>query len=90
MTDEAEKSAGEKFAQVFGNFLMFGAGIIVLAPLGASFGALAGWTTGMIFGETILGTLGKLGLHDVAMWQLGATGGFLSTFLRTKTSVNAK
>lgn len=87
MTD---KTAKEKLAEVFGSGIMFAAGLIVLAPIGTAFGALAGWTTGMIFGQTILGVLGKLGLHDVAMWQIGATAGFLGVYLRTKTSVNAK
>lgn len=84
------KPLSETFAKIIGTGILFSSGILAVAPLSACFGALAGWTVGLLFGNTILGVLAQLGLHGVALWQLGATCGFFGSFLRTSTTVRPK
>ena len=55
----------------------------ILIRLGTLFGAIAGWVVGIFFGDTILGILSQLGVHNVTMWQFGAFMGFVGGFLRT-------
>ena len=57
-----------------------------MVVLGTLFGALAGWIVGLFFGDTILGILGQMGLHNITMWQYGAFMGFNGGFLKTKVS----
>lgn len=45
-------------------------------------GALSGWVVGWFFGETILIFFSKLGITGFSMWQIGASLGFISGFLR--------
>lgn len=59
--------------------------LILLYPF---MGALAGYIVGLVFGDTILGILGQMGLHGITMWQLGAFLGFVGGFF--KTSVTQK
>jgi hypothetical protein len=77
----------EKVTAAVGASILFSAFILAAAPISAGCGALAGMTVGWFFGNTIIYVLGQLGLHNVALWQLGATLGFLSSFLRTSTTV---
>jgi hypothetical protein len=66
--------------------------MMLLGPiLGVLFGAFGGWLAGLVFGETVLGALSKLGLHDVSMWQLGATLGFAGSYFKaTLTTTKEK
>ena len=50
--------------------------------LNALYGAVGGWAVSLLYNDTILGILAQLGLKNVAMWQVGATAGFFSWFLR--------
>lgn len=86
----SEKPFYERMTSAIGGALLFSAMIVVAAPISAALGALAGWTVSLIFGDTILRVMSMVGIHDVAVWQLGATLGFVSSFLRTQTTVKAK
>lgn len=77
----------ETVAKAVGAMVVFAALIVIAAPLGALLGAFAGWTVSLFFGDTILKVIG---LHGVTMWQLGATGGFLGSFLRTTVTAKDK
>lgn len=77
----------EKFAAGIGTTVFFIGSIIFIAPLATAMGALGGWIVGWFFGNAILSVLGQIGVHDVAMWQLGAAFAFFGSFLRTQTTV---
>ena len=60
-----------------------------IAPvLGTLIGAFMGWVVGLFFGETILSFLAAVGVTTagLSMWQVGASMGFLGSFLRTTVS----
>ena len=78
------------FSTTIGAIVLGSSAICFLTIVGALFGALSGWIVGWFFGETILGVLGKLGLHGVAMWQIGATAGWFGGFLKTKVEATVK
>ena len=81
----------EKFAATVGAGIVFSSLILVVAPFNALMGAVAGWTVEMFWGDVVLRTLREVGLSEtVTMWQLGATLGFVSSFLRTRTTVETK
>ena len=80
----------EKFITVIGAALVFSGTMAALLPITTLFGAIAGWIVGLFFGDTILYALSEMGLRNITMWQLGATLGFVSTFLRTRVESNAK
>ena len=61
-------------------------GIFVFAMISPLFGGIAGWVVGLFFGDTILGILGQLGVHNVTMFQFGAFMGFVGGFLKTKVT----
>ena len=57
---------------------------ILLFPLiGTLFGALSGWVVGWFFSETILSFFTELGVTSSAMWQIGASLGFIGGFFKT-------
>lgn len=65
--------------------------LIFVSPIiGVFLGAFAGWCAGLIFEETILGTLSRFGVDTdgLSMWKLGACLGFVGGYL--KTSVHQK
>lgn len=63
----------------FGVVAWASAMIILVIPLAATFGAIAGEVTSWFWGATLLETLRALGLPpEVKLWQLGCLGGFLS------------
>lgn len=67
-------------------------GIVVaaffLVTLATLFGAVIGWTVGLLFEQTILTTLRGFGVDtNFTMWQLGATLGFVSGFFKS-TPIN--
>jgi hypothetical protein len=76
----------EKLGESVGIAILFAGSIFVVVIFGTLVGALAGLVVGWVFGGTILGILGQLGVHDVAMWQFGAFLGFVGGFLKTKVS----
>jgi hypothetical protein len=83
--------AYQKLAAAFGAGVLFSGAILVAAPFNALMGAVAGWTVEIFWGDTILRTLRSVGLPaGTTMWQLGATLGFVGSFLRTRTTVETK
>lgn len=79
----------ETVTKIVGAGVLFVAALIVVAPLNALAGAIAGWTVELFWGDAILRTLRAVGLPDrVSMWHLGATLGFVGSFLRTRTTVS--
>lgn len=74
----------DKLAKTFGMMTFAVAGVFWFIILGTLVGALAGWTVGLVFGDTILGILGQVGIHNVTMFQFGAFMGFVGGFLKTK------
>jgi membrane protein YqaA with SNARE-associated domain len=55
---------------------------ILLVLFSTLAGAIVGWIVGWFFGDTILGIMNQLGVHNIAMWQLGAFLGFVGSFFR--------
>lgn len=74
----------EKVAVILGTGILFIGSLLILLPLTTLIGACAAWIVGFWFGPTILSALDSFGVHNISMWQLGALGGFISPFLRTK------
>ena len=80
----------DAFAKFMGGVALGIGGIFFFIILGTLFGALAGWTVGLVFGETILGILSQLGVKNVTMWQFGAFMGFVGGFLKTKVTAKVE
>ena len=80
----------EKVATFFGGVALTMGGIFVFVILGTLLGGIAGWIVGLAFGETILGILNQMGLHDVTMFQVGAFAGFFGGYLKTKVTAEVK
>ena len=80
----------EKFVMAIGAIMLFVASIAALIPITTLCGAVAGWFVGLFFGDAILYTLSEMGLHNITMWQLGATLGFVSGFLKTRVECKTK
>jgi hypothetical protein len=79
----------DKVATAAGIALLSVGGIFLFVVLGTLLGAIAGWTVGLFFGDTILGVLSQLGVHST-MWQFGAFMGFVGGFLKTKVTAEVK
>ena len=62
-------------------------GVFLLIILGTLTGAISGFVVGLAFGNIITYTLAQFGIHGVALWQLGATLGFVGPFFKS-TQVN--
>lgn len=74
-------------------FFLLGIGLIFVAPLlGVLGGAFSGWLVGLFFDDTIRMVLSHFGLDmkGIALWQLGATLGFVGGFFRSYQSNNSK
>ena len=73
---------------IVGAFMALGLVIMVLifVLFGTLFGGIIGWIVGLFFSDPIMNTLERIGVDTVGMtmWQLGATLGFISGFLRAK------
>jgi hypothetical protein len=55
--------------------------LIVLPGLSAAFGAFAGWTVGLVFGDTMRAGQIALGIKPpLEPWQIGALLGFVGGF----------
>lgn len=80
----------DTMAKVFGGITLALGGIFFFIIIGTFFGGLAGWTVGLVFGDTILGIAAQLGIHNVTMFQLGCFLGFFGGFLKTKVSTEVK
>lgn len=77
----------DELVKIAGYGLVFVGMLIVMAPLGATFGALGGEIVGWFWGETIISTLRSVGMPEtIKMWHIGCTMGFLGAFLRTSVS----
>lgn len=74
----------EAFAGMMAAILVVVA-VFFITILTTLFGAIAGWIVGLVFTDTILGTLSRFGVDivDLTMWQLGATLGFVGGFFKT-------
>lgn len=83
----ADKTFVEKLAVVVGSTVVFISLVLVVAPISTGMGALTGWTVGMLFGGIIKHVLAAFGVYNVEVWQLGATLGFVSAFMRTQTTI---
>jgi len=71
--------------EIVGLFI-FGMVLAVIVPIiGVFLGAFSGWMVGLVFEQTIIGTLSQLGfnLDGISMWELGATLGFVGGYLKT-------
>ena len=82
MTDDSM----DKMAKSFGVLALAIGGIFFFIILSTFMGGLAGWTVGLIFGETILGIFAQLGVKGVTMFQIGSFLGFVGGFLKTKVN----
>lgn len=80
----------DKIAIAFGGAMLFAGGILMLAPLGALCGGIAGWVVGIFFGDTILNIAGQIGIHGVTMFQIGVFLGFVGSFLKTKVTAKVE
>lgn len=77
-------------AKAFGTIAIRMGGIFFFVIFGTLLGGVAGWTVGLIFGETILGIVGQLGVHNITMFQFGAFMGFVGGFLKTKVTATVE
>jgi len=57
---------------------------VLFTVFGTLMGALSGWVVGLFFGETILTFFSYIfgASHGFQMWQIGASLGFMSGFLK--------
>ena len=69
--------------------LIAGALILFAVCLGTIIGAIAGWAVGGLFDDTSAKVLTYLGLTDFAMWEIGATLGFVGGFFRNSTTTSS-
>ena len=78
----------EKFVEALVVVVLMFVTICVAVILGTLFGALSGVIVGLFFEQTVLNTLAAFGVNTagVAMWEVGATLGFVGSFFRS--SVN--
>lgn len=76
----------DKLALTIGGIAIGVCTIFLFVVFGTLMGAIAGCIVGLFFGDTILGILGQIGVHDVSMWQFGAFMGFIGGFLKTKVT----
>lgn len=69
------------------------AALMFAAPLlGVLGGAFSGWVVGLFFADTVLAFVGRLGIDTtgLAMWQLGASLGFIGAFFKSTFSNTSK
>jgi hypothetical protein len=62
----------------------------ILCLMSTIFGAAIGWAVGLLFGDTILDFLSRIGMNvnGVEMYQVGAALGFIGSFFRSSQTVN--
>lgn len=77
----------EKVFVSLGGSVAFLGGIFFLVLLRTLVGGIAGWTVGLVFGDTILGIAAQLGVKGVSMSDFGVFLGFVGGFLSTRTTV---
>ncbi len=77
-------------AKAFGGVALAMGGIFFFVIFGTLLGGIAGWIVGLVFGETILGIIGQLGVHNVTMFQFGSFLGFIGGFLKTKVTATVE
>ena len=80
----------EGLAKMILGGLLLGVSLVLLASVSTFFGAFAGWAVGLFFADTVLGFLSRLGVdvNGLAMWEIGASLGFIGGFLRTSVSTS--
>lgn len=69
------------------------AAILFVAPfIGVLAGAFSGWVVGLLFTDTILDFLSRVGVNTagLAVWQIGAALGFIGAFFRASRAVTTK
>lgn len=69
-------------------FFIFAALIFAAPILGVLFGAFSGWVVSLFFNDSLMGVLTSVvpALKDYALWQIGATLGFVGGFFKTTVS----
>jgi hypothetical protein len=82
MTDDGM----DKITKSFGVMALAIGGTFFFIIMSTFLGGLAGWTVGLIFGETILGIFAQIGIKGATMFQIGCFLGFVGGFLKTKVS----
>jgi hypothetical protein len=58
----------------------------VMTVLSTILGALSGWVVGFFYQDTMLDVFSQVGIHDVALWQIGAFLGFVGSFFGASIS----
>lgn len=69
--------------------LGIGLTLLFATTIGACLGAMSGYFVGWLFDETSVKVLTHAGLQSFEMWEVGATLGFLSGFIKSSCSCNA-
>ena len=77
----------EKLVALLSFSIVFCAALLIMALLACAVGWLGGWTVSLFFNDTILSVLAQFGLRNVTLPELGCTGGFVSAFFRTHTTL---
>lgn len=80
----------DTMTKTFGAIALTMGGIFFFVIFGTLLGGIAGWTVGLVFGDTILGIAGQLGLRGITMFQFGCFLGFIGGFLKTKVTAEVK
>jgi CBS-domain-containing membrane protein len=80
----------DDMAKFFGGVALFMGGMFFFIIFGTLLGGVAGWTVGLIFGDTILAIASQFGLHGITMFQLGCFLGFIGSFLKTKVTAKVE
>jgi hypothetical protein len=76
----------ESFAGKVTAGLLITASLFLVVIFGTLLGAVTGYIVGLFFTPTLTHVMEALGIHDVAVWQLGAFLGFTGPFLRTSVT----
>lgn len=61
------------------------AALFAICLISTVLGAAVGWAVGLLFGDTILTFLSRVGVDtaNLRMWQVGASLGFIGSFFKS-------